>query len=139
MIALFLLFMNRENDSSKAKQYLLILYQGLKKDKFYWEFVNTLRKVILLFVLMLSDTLKVLFSATLLYLTIRLQFYLKPYKEEYNNKLEILALTAGLVTLLSTVIFISDESVGFINLCLLIFIILINAKFLLEWVYRLLH
>jgi hypothetical protein len=138
LVALLLLVKNiKKEDGNKAKQYLLILYQGLKLDKFYWEFVNTLRKVLLLLILMLSDTLKVLFSATLLYLTIRLQLYLKPYKEEGNNKIEILALTAGLVTLLSSIVFISEKSVGFIDICLLIFIILINLKFILEWLYRL--
>jgi hypothetical protein len=138
LVALLLLVKNiKKEDGNKAKQYLLILYQGLKRDKFYWEFVNTLRKVFLLLILMLSDTLKVLFSATLLYLTIRLQLYLKPYKEEGNNKIEILALTAGLVTLLSSIVFISEESVGFIDICLLIFILLINLKFILEWLYRL--
>jgi hypothetical protein len=138
LVALLLLVKNiKKEDGNKAKQYLLILYQGLKRDKFYWEFVNTLRKVFLLLILMLSDTLKVLFSATLLYLTIRLQLHLKPYKEEGNNKIEILALTAGLVTLLSSIVFISEKSVGFIDICLLIFIILINLKFILEWLYRL--
>jgi hypothetical protein len=139
LIALYLLYHDfKKNINSKKKQYLLILYQGLKKTKFYWEFVNTLRKVLLLFILMLSDTLKILFSWSLLYLTIRLQIYLKPYKDEENNKIEVLALTAGLVTLLSSLIFISKESVGYINLIVLIVLIAINAKFLLEWAYKML-
>jgi hypothetical protein len=100
LVALLLLVKKiKKKDGNKAKQYLLILYQGLKQDKFYWEFVNTLRKVLLLLILMLSDTLKVLFSATLLYLTIRLQLHLKPYKDEGNNKIKICALNSGLVSL----------------------------------------
>jgi hypothetical protein len=137
LIALYLLFTSiKKDESNKVKKYLLILYQGLKRDRFYWEFVNTLRKVILLFILMLSDTLKILFSATLLYITIRLQIYLKPYRDEANNKIEILALTSGLVTLLSSIVFISEDSVALLDLCLLIMIVIINAKFILEWSYK---
>jgi hypothetical protein len=66
--ALYLLFINiKKDESNEIKKYLLILYQGLKRDKFYWEFVNTLRKVLLLFILVLSDSLKILFSVSLLY------------------------------------------------------------------------
>jgi uncharacterized membrane protein len=139
VVALILLFRNiKKVHDNKVKQYLLILYQGLKRDKFYWEFVNTLRKIFLLFVLMLSDTLKILLSSSLLYLTIRLQIYLKPYKDEENNKIEILALTAGLTTLLSSIIFISEDSVSFINFGILIMIIIVNMKFILEWTYQIL-
>ena len=31
-----------------VQKYLLMLYQGLKTDKFYWELVNTVRKSLLL-------------------------------------------------------------------------------------------
>lgn len=39
--ALVLLIRHRNTSDSKVKQYLFILYQGLKPDKFYWEFINT--------------------------------------------------------------------------------------------------
>jgi predicted outer membrane repeat protein len=136
LLAFFLLYRSlKKHQNSLASQYLLILYQGLKRDKFYWEFVNTLRKVLLLLILLIPDLMKVMISAVILYITIRIQLYLKPYKKEENNMIEILALTAGQVTLLSSVVFNSDESVGFINLFILIFIVSINVKFLLEWFY----
>jgi CDP-diglyceride synthetase len=141
LIAFILLWKNIKKDKkgdNKVKQYLLILYQGLKPTKFYWEFVNTLRKVLLLFILMLSDILKVMFSVLILYSTIRLQLYLKPYQNDEYNKIEILSLISGLVIVLSTLLFTSDESVQFINLCILILIILINTKFILEWLYQVL-
>jgi hypothetical protein len=139
LAALFLLYKNiKKEQSNKVNQYLLILYQGLKKDKFYWEFVNTLRKVLLLSFLMLSLSLKILLSSVLLYSTIRLQIHLKPYKDEKNNKIEIYALIAGLITLLSSFIFASEDSVEIIDLFILIMIFFINAKFLLEWTYQML-
>ena len=49
LIALIILFKNRHNlEDWKIKKYMLILYQGLRKETFYWEFVNTLRKFVIL-------------------------------------------------------------------------------------------
>ena len=33
-----------ELDNPEVLKYLLLLYQGLKHDKYYWELVNTFRK-----------------------------------------------------------------------------------------------
>ena len=35
-------------DESQVRRYLLVVYQGLRKDRFYWEFINTSRKFVLL-------------------------------------------------------------------------------------------
>ena len=35
-------------DTWDVQKYLLMLYQGLEIDKFYWELVNTVRKSLLL-------------------------------------------------------------------------------------------
>lgn len=49
LIALIVLIKNRKHlDDPRIKKYLLILYQGLRPNAFYWEFVNTARKVIML-------------------------------------------------------------------------------------------
>lgn len=85
-----------------------------------------------------SDSMKIVLSMTILVITIRIQLYLKPYRKEENNKVEILAVTAGLVTLMSSLLFISDEPVVFINICMVIFIIFINTLFILEWFYEVL-
>lgn len=48
-IALIFLFKNKkEAKSNKKRQYFLILYQGLTPQCFYWEFVNILRKALIL-------------------------------------------------------------------------------------------
>jgi hypothetical protein len=49
VLAFVVLFKNRENlDKWAIQRYLLVIYQGLKPKVFYWEFVNTARKIILL-------------------------------------------------------------------------------------------
>ena len=140
LIAFVLLYKNiKKQEDNKVKAYLLILYQGLKEKTFYWEFFNTVRKVALLFVLLLSDSMKILFSLTLLLISARIQIYLQPYKDPENNKIELLAIVSGLVTLMSALIFVQEESVSILNIIVLIMVIILNVKFILEWIYKMLQ
>lgn len=137
VIAFLLLWCNIKKDkTNKVKAYMLILYQGLKTEKFYWEFVNTIRKVCLLIVLLLSDTMKILCSVVLLVSTARLQIYLKPYKDDQNNTLELLAISAGLITMVSSLIFLQEDAVSVLDLLVLVVVVIFNAKFLIDWFYR---
>jgi len=60
VIALILLKKNihKEGDN-KVQQYFLILYQGLKIKHFYWEFVNSLRKVLILICFLLPPSYQI--------------------------------------------------------------------------------
>ena len=120
-------------------KYFLILYQGLRSKTYYWEFVNTARKVMLVIVLMLPDLLKVLLSTVIIFTTIRVQIYLRPYRDEDHNKLELLAMVSGLVTVMSSLTFTQENKVNFIEIFIVFMIIAINAIFLLEWVYKMAH
>ena len=84
---------------NRTRRYFLILYQGLKEDKFYWEFVNSLRKVLILLAFLLPDDYKIMFSSLVLLITWRVQHNLQPYKLDENNRLEILGVIAGVITL----------------------------------------
>ena len=92
---------------------MLILYQGLKPNRYYWEFVNTLRKVLILMsfalLVIVSLAYKILISLMILLFTFRIQVRLKPYKNDNYNNIEILAIFAGSITLFSGLIFINDE------------------------------
>mmetsp|Transcript_23413 Transcript_23413/g.26832 ORF Transcript_23413/g.26832 Transcript_23413/m.26832 type:complete len:295 (+) Transcript_23413:26-910(+) len=92
-----------KGDDSLVKQYFMILYQGLKPACFYWEFVNTLRKVVILMVLAVLVTYtpfyRLIISIVVLVASSRLQIYLKPYKNEAHNEIELLAIISGSVTL----------------------------------------
>ena len=80
-----------------------MLYQGLKPKAYYWEIVNTIRKVLMVAINVFMSTLPLTYTAftaviSLLFL-IRLQIRLSPYKERLNNELEIEAMIAGTATL----------------------------------------
>ena len=136
-IALILLYRNiKKGPNNKVKKYLLILYQGLKPQKFYWEFVNTLRKVLLVIIILFPNSIKVLFSASVIFVTARIQISIKPYKDPDNNKLELLAMVSGLVTLLSTFIFSEEDSISFLQIFFIIIVFIFNSIFILEWIYK---
>ena len=138
LTALILLYKNyKQSSSNKVNQYFLMLYQGFKQDRFYWEFVNTLRKVLILmafgFLSTFSDTYKIIVSVIVLVFTLRVQVSLEPYKEEYNNDVEILGITAGVITISSGLIYNQKYPYGFLNFLFLILIIAANTWFIAKW------
>ena len=131
----------KKGDDCKVKQYMLILYQGLKPNRYYWEFVNSFRKVLILMSFTLfvtfSITYKIMIATIILLVTFRIQVYLNPYKNEQYNSIEILALLAGTITISSGLIFAVDDEdqESFWNAIILMFVIIFNIVFVLRWAY----
>jgi len=122
---------------NKIKQIFLIFYQGLKPDRFYWEFANTVRKILILAALLFQDTLKVVLSSIVLIVTARIQLYLEPYTNSRNNEVELLAILSGVVTILSTLIYTEEEKVDSIHRLVLALTIYLNLIFFTKWLYLL--
>ena len=138
LLALVLLAKNiKKSDDNNIKRYFLILYQGLKQDKYYWEFINTGRKVLVLILFPFTTSIKLLGSMIVLVASIRLQMNLKPFKDINNNELEILGATAGILTLGSGLLYSNEKSVSFIRAFILIFALTVNSVFILKWLYLL--
>ena len=138
--AFIILFRNRNKlDDPQIQSYFLMLYQGLKPKTYYWEIVNTIRKVLMVAINVFMSTIPLTYTAftaviSLLFL-IRLQIRLSPYKERLNNELEIEAMIAGTATLFWGVLFIQEESsIPMVTLLVLILLIIINMKFFLFWI-----
>ena len=115
LIALIILYRHRKSlEEGFIKEYMLILYQGLKPKSFYWEFINTLRKGLILwcsvFLSTYSPIYQTLFSVGILIGIMRLQQFLKPYKYYINNDLELSAINAGVATLFSGIIFSQENT-----------------------------
>ncbi|CAI2369287.1 unnamed protein product [Moneuplotes crassus] len=140
-LAFIILFKKRDSlDGLQQQKYLLILYQGLKKDAFYWEFVNTLRKFfVLLFNVFLSTYdpyYRILGAIISLVILIRVQERLKPYKKDSNNKIEVIAVFAGIMTLYCTVVFVTDEDrLNSVYYGSLVLLFAVNTFFLVNWAY----
>ena len=131
----------KKGDDNKVKQYMLILYQGLKPNRYYWEFVNSLRKVLILmsFTLFVTFSLayRIMIAIIILLITFRIQINLNPYKNDDYNSIEILALLTGTVTIFSGLIFTMDDEdqESFWNAIIMMFVIVFNIVFVLRWTY----
>jgi hypothetical protein len=141
LISSILLIKNRNKlDEPKVIQYILLLYQGLKHDKFYWEFVNTIRKLVLLILhVFISDelkALKVLFGSVVLFSFSILQGRLRPYKIDVVTNLEHREMLASMLTLYGGLIFIqNDDELRFMHVVIFILIAILNTRFWILWIF----
>jgi len=140
IFALILMYRNnKKKGDNKIREYFLILSQGLKTKHFYWEFVNSLRKVWILISFVLPLNFQIIFSTSLLIFTWRLQNYLKPYKSNEKNEIEMLGINVGIVTLFCGSIFNNDEEGNTrLNLIVLLVMIILNVVFILRWLVSIL-
>jgi hypothetical protein len=138
IIALLILIKHRKRlEEISIKKYFLILYQGLTLKGFYWEFVNSLRKTLILtsnvILSTYSPVYRIASAVVILFTGFRLQLFIHPYKLEDNNRIEIDAIIIGAVTLFSGLIFSSeDDKIDIFDFVIFIFIAYINIRFLLE-------
>lgn len=109
----------------------MMLYQGLRVERFYWELVNMARKIILLSISVLFSTLsvnyKVLVASTIMIVFLRLQIKLAPYKLKLHNKLEYNEISTGTFTMFTILIFeFADKQIQVFN-----FLVLLACKYIL--------
>ena len=90
-----------------------MIYQGLKTNLFYWEFVNILRKTFLVavnaFLSMYPDIFKALLSLLFLSVFMRIQKKLEPYKNPVINALESREILTTIITFYGALYFVSEE------------------------------
>ena len=85
---------------------------------------------------MLPFAYRIMVAITILVLTFRIQIYLKPYKKEANNNIEILAILAGTLTLSLGLLYTNDnDQQAILNLILLMFTTMFNIVFIMKWSY----
>ncbi|CAI2362117.1 unnamed protein product [Moneuplotes crassus] len=108
--------------------------QGFTPNRFYWEFINLLRKFISVFCLVFSTYTRIAFGTMILFITSRVQTSLRPYKEEKHNKIEVLAINACIVTILSNFSFLESEQVESLDTWELLLVLIANSIFIGHWI-----
>ncbi|CAI2372838.1 unnamed protein product [Moneuplotes crassus] len=126
-----------KEEDQKAKEYLLILHQGLKDKCIYWEFVKTFRKFLLATCLLLNEKARLSVASVLLIVSSRIQLWLKPYKYDKNNEIEYLEILCGAFVGMAGYVFTMDNQVEGLNALTVLFVIAINFVFILHWLYLL--
>ena len=122
------------------KKYLLLLYQGLKPNWFYWEFINTLRKFLVLLCIVFSTSLsinyRIMLGTIIIFIILRIQIGIQPYKDAQNNRIEILSTIASMITLFWGILFIeADEDIEFFKIIISILMFMFNILFILHWTF----
>ena len=113
-LTFIILYKYRHDLEENIKFYMLLLYQGYKPKVFYWEFVNTIRKVFVLcwsiFLSTEANIYRILLSILVLIIMLRIQIRLVPYKFKVNNFLKQGMIITGSITLFWGLIFINESS-----------------------------
>jgi hypothetical protein len=141
VVALIMLIKFRNSlENELVKKYLLLIYQGLKPKVFYWEFVNTLRKFVVLaiavFLSSQSFNYRILTTMIFLVCFLRVQFYLKPYKLNDNNHVDLLGMLAAAITVYWSLLFIeSNKTVNNFTIIWVIIMYFANIYFIIHWLY----
>jgi hypothetical protein len=116
-----------------------ILFQGYKREAYYWEFVNVFRKVSIVMIntfLGIYPPIYKTFVATLtLAIILRQQEQIQPYKIKIMNEVEFRESTASIVTLFGGMFFILEDLPGIIKVLLVIVIFACNLWFYSLWIH----
>lgn len=142
LLALIILIKCRKDlDNPSIQKYLIVLYQGLKNDKFYWELVNTVRKVLVscinVFLARFNPFYKGMVAIILILIVYRVQRRLQPYKNREYNNLEIASFSASWITLYGGLLY-SNEGAGSnptVEFASFLLIVFLNIYFLIFWLY----
>ncbi|CAI2380707.1 unnamed protein product [Moneuplotes crassus] len=135
VIGLVILSKAHKSNNTRVLETFLILFQGLKDEIFYWEFVNTFRKVLIVMSFLLPTNYKIGFSIILMVVSERLERRLKPYKSEEHTNISLLSTAAGIITLNASYVYEQEGKVPHLNFVILLMLIIVNSRFLIEWSY----
>ena len=142
IFTLRVLIKNRNRlDDENVKAYYLFLYQGLSCKVYYWEFINTIRKVLIIgintILSVFSISYRILLCIVAIFIIERLQERLKPFKLKENNEIEFKAIIAGTSIILLGLVFeqSSEDKYYMLEAIGLICIIIYNFIFILKWTY----
>ena len=149
LTAFLILFKNRKNlDHPEVVKYILLLYQGLRHEVYYWELINTIRKLTLLWLyVFIPDSyniVKALIGVFILFVWSMAQFRLKPFKIGiistlgnivYLIHIEHREMLSTMITLYGGLIFVQGNQLSGLSIGFFVLIVFINLRFILLWTY----
>ena len=126
-------------DDPQVKRYFIVLFQGYKDSRFFWEFVNVFRKVTLLsinvFFTQYNPVYKGGIAVVIIIAIFRIQLKLNPYVYKWNNELELISSIATGLAIFGGIVFSSGGTVPIIDLLIFFLIIIANFRFFIFWTY----
>lgn len=135
------LYQKRKNLFEYEVKYTFgFLISGYLHERFYWEFIIFIKKLMIVFLTVFmqtgySITLQSILLITFLIAGFILQIYFKPYITDELNQLEIAGTLAATITVLAAIIYTeSNESSIKLQLFLVFIMIVVNCFYILYWV-----
>ena len=137
---LVLLFRHRKNLNDEVFfNKFRMMYQGLKRKHFYWEIVNTFRKIsivcINVFLALYPDYIKAIYAMLMLSIIFKLQETLQPYEIPVFNFIEQREQIASVVTFYAGLYFVKADVSESFKYVIIGAVFFVNAWFLVLWVY----
>ena len=136
-----ILYRNRNNlNDPKVLSYFLLLYQGLRHERYYWELVNTFRKFALLSIqVFVTDEFKViksLLGSLILFLASVIQARQKPFKITAVSDLEHREMISSILTLYGGIIFVQEPNdLQFLSIVIFVMVVITNLRFWIMWIF----
>ena len=149
LAAFLILFKKRKNlDHPDVVKYILLLYQGLRHEVYYWELINTGRILVLLglyvFIPDSYNIVKALIGVFILFVWSMAQYRLKPFKigiiSTLGNIIDLIhiehrEMLSTMITLYGGLIFVQGNQLSGLSIGFFVLIVFINLRFILLWVY----
>jgi hypothetical protein len=139
IICLYMLHKNRRFlDKVQVRLKYAYLFNGYKKEYYYWEFLILYRKIILItcavFLGNSSQDLQALSVMIIMIISLHLQHTRAPYVYPQLNALELRSIIVVSTTIYSGLYFLTDHLTYEVNVGLFVLILATNAYFLIDWV-----
>ena len=141
-VAIFIiLYANRSRlNDPKVLSYFILLYQGLRSERYYWELVNTFRKFVLLslqvFIPNNFKVVKSLIGSIVLFLSSVIQARFKPFKIGAVSELEHREMISSILTLYGGIIFVQEPNeLQFLSIIIFVLVVIMNLRFWSLWIF----
>jgi hypothetical protein len=139
VVACYILYLNRADlESAQCKRRYFFLYTGYRFDRWYWEFVIVLRKLVLITITVyLQDSIRLQAFAclALIAFSLGLHIHFRPFMHPNANKIEIVSLLVSFGTFFAGIMLWTPYLPQTINFITLGYVLLANIGFLLMWAY----
>ncbi|OMJ89203.1 hypothetical protein SteCoe_8680 [Stentor coeruleus] len=137
---LLILYRRRNQLSSEAEKIKYgFLYKGFKSNRYYWEFVIMLRKIIIIcssvFLKNTSPGIQALIVFVVILFAYTFQRRLEPYSVGQLNEMELRSIMVSVVTIYAGLFFLTNHIDSYGKTTLFVFMVIMNTIFLLYWGY----
>lgn len=115
------------------------LYKGFKQERFYWEFITMMRKMLIISCSVFLSNVSVPVQALATFVVILISYIIhqkfKPYIFNQLNEMELKSITVSAVTIYSGLFFLTGDLNNSTKILLFVLMVISNVIFITYWGY----